>query len=88
MEWSLHRNYQKTIKEACEELAQITKHHANNHVIMVEYVHHAGKASFGNINIFDIEDHILRINKKYKFAFETGGHLSREPNAVLVAYIP
>lgn len=70
-----------------EELDQIAQHSLKNHVIMIEYVQYAGTPRFGNVSLEALRKKLLAINPHYKFSCEKGGHLMREENAVLVAYV-
>ena len=64
-----------------QELNQIKKHHIKEHTILIDYIY------FGNINLESIKNKLLEINPNYKFALENGGHIGKEINAVLVAFI-
>jgi len=62
-----------------EELDQIKQHHIKEHVILIDYIH------FGDISL--VINKLLEINPNYKFRFENGGHMGKEENEVLVAYL-
>lgn len=70
-----------------DELDQISKDSINEHTILIDYIHYADTLVFGNTSLQEIKNKILEINDRYKFAFEKGGHLEQEENAVLVAYL-
>lgn len=70
------------------ELDQIMHHPIKKHTILIDYIHHEGKLSFGNITLESIKNKLLEINPSYRFRFERGGLLGKEDNAILVAYIP
>jgi hypothetical protein len=70
------------------QLYQIASHEVKGHVIMIEYVQHAGTERFGHITREQIQDKILGMDLRYRFILEKGGHLLQESDAVLVAYIP
>jgi hypothetical protein len=70
-----------------DELEQIRSHSISRHTILIDYIHHAGTELFGNLSLQDIKNKILEINSQYRFAFERGGHLEKEKDAILVAYL-
>ncbi len=70
------------------ELEQIKAHPLNVHTILIDYIHHAGTYRFGNVTLESIKEKIFEINPQYRFRLETGGHLGKEQNAILVAYLP
>ena len=47
----------------------------------IDYVH------FGNISIELIKNKLLEINPDYKFRFENGGHIGKDKDATLAAYL-
>lgn len=71
-----------------DELDLIKNHPIKNHVIMIDYIQHAETPEFGDVSVVAIQHKIREINSSYQFAFEQGGHLGKEPQAILVAYIP
>lgn len=71
-----------------QELEQIKNHPINTHTIMIENIHLAGTPLFGNITKTAIVNKLLEINCNYHFSYEEGGHLEREKDAILVAYLP
>lgn len=71
-----------------DELDLIKTHPVKNHVIMIDYIQHAGTPEFGEVPVVTIKDKIREINPSYQFTFEQGGHLGKEANAILVAYVP
>lgn len=70
------------------ELHHIKNHPVKTHTILVDYIHHAGTEHFHFVTLDQIQHELLSINPSYKFKFERGGYLGREPNAILVAYLP
>jgi hypothetical protein len=71
-----------------EQLDVIKRHSFNNHVICIDYIQHEGTPAFGNIKLEQILTKLYEINPHYKFAFEQGGVVESEKNAVLIAYLP
>lgn len=71
-----------------DELDLIKRHPIKNHVIMIDYIQHVGTPEFGNVTLETIQCKIREIDSSYQFAFEQGGHLGKEVNAIMVAYIP
>lgn len=71
-----------------EQLDVIKRHPLNNHVVCIDYIHHAGTPAFGNITLEQIKAKLHEINPDYRCAFEQGGIVESEKNAILVAYIP
>lgn len=69
------------------ELEAIKNHPINTHTILIDYIQYADTELFGNVSLDDVKNKLLEINKKYSFAFADGGHLEKEKNAILVAYI-
>ncbi len=86
-------NYLPNIDEALpknivlDELEQIKNHPIKTHTILIDYIQYADTPIFGNITLKSIKDKILEINPLYHFRFEKGGHLEKEKDAVLVAYL-
>ena len=70
-----------------DELDQIKEHSIKSHTILIEYIQYAGSSMFGNITLDEIKTKILEIDLRYQFNFEKGGHLEKEENALLVAYL-
>lgn len=70
-----------------DELDQIKHHPIKTHTILIDYIHYADTQLFGNVTLQSIKDKLLEINHLYQFRFEKGGHLEKEENAVLVAYL-
>ncbi len=64
-----------------QELDQIKKHHIKEHTILIDYIY------FGNISLESMKKKLLEINAHYRFELENGGHIGKEKNAVLVAYL-
>lgn len=69
------------------ELEAIKQHHINTHTILVEYIQYADTELFGNISLDEVKNKLLEINRGYRFAFADGGHLEKDKNAILVAYV-
>ncbi len=69
------------------ELEAIKDHPINTHTIMIDYIQYADTEMFGNISLDAIKNRLLEINRRYSFAFADGGHLEKDKNAILVAYI-
>lgn len=70
-----------------QELEIIKSHNIKVHTILIDYIHHENMPSFGYISLVDIKRKLIDINPKYIFSFEKGGHLEKEENAILVAYL-
>lgn len=70
-----------------EELNKIKDYIYANSTILIDYIHLEGTEYFGNVSLEKIKKSILSINSRYIFKFEKGGHLRKEENAVLVAYL-
>lgn len=70
-----------------EQLDVIKRHPVKNHVIYIDYIHHEGTSAFGDIKLEQILSKLYEINPHYQFAFEQGGTVESEKNAVLVAYL-
>lgn len=64
-----------------EELDQIRKHSIKKHIILIDYTY------FGNISLNSMKEKLLEINPNYKFRLERGGHLGKEENVILAAYL-
>lgn len=71
-----------------EQLDVIKRHACNNHIICIDYIHHAGAPEFGYITLEQICAKLHEINPNYQFAREKGGCVESEEQAVLVAYLP
>jgi len=69
------------------ELDQIGQHPIKAHTIMIDYINYAGTDLFGGVTLMQIQQKLLEINPDYVFKFEKGGHLEREENMILVAFI-
>lgn len=78
---------QTPVNTILQELDIIKNHPIKNHTILIDDIHYAGMPAFGNITLDDIKNKLLKINPGYTFAFADGGHLEKEVNAILVAYI-
>jgi hypothetical protein len=70
-----------------DELEAIRQHPINTHTILIEYIQYADTELFGNISLDEVKDKLLEINRRYSFAFADGGHLEKDKNAILVAYV-
>lgn len=71
-----------------DELQLIKEHPIKNHVIIIDYINHAGELSFGGVTLEAIQEALIAINSKYQFMFDQGGHLGKEHNALLIALVP
>lgn len=70
-----------------DELEAIRQHSINTHTILIEYIQYADTELFGNISLDEVKNKLLEINRRYSFAFADGGHLEKDKNAILVAYV-
>lgn len=70
-----------------EELEQIKNHPIHTHTILIDNIHLAATSAFGMVTLKEIQQKLLEINPNYQFSYETGGHLEKEENAVLVAHL-
>lgn len=69
-----------------KELDQIKKHPIKTHTILIDYIHRVDTLLCANMATDAIIKKLLEINPLYKLTFETGGHLGKEPKAILVAH--
>lgn len=69
------------------ELEVIKEHPIKTHTILIDYINYAGTKRFGNITVEAIQQKLLEINPHYVFAFEKGGHLGQEEQAILIARV-
>lgn len=70
-----------------EQLQIIKNHPIKNHIILIDYINHAGTAAFGGITEEQIKQALLEINHHYRFAYARGGCIEQEDKAILVAYL-
>lgn len=78
---------QTPVNNILQELDTLKNHPIRSHTILIDDIHHAGTPAFGNITLDEIKIKLLEINPNYAFSFEKGGHLEKESNAILVAFI-
>lgn len=80
-------DHPEQINNVLYELEQIKDHPIKTHTILIEYIQYAGSSLFDHVTLEEIKTKILEINPLYQFTFEKGGHLEKEENSILVAYL-